>query len=175
MTPELVCAILTAACLYLQDGAPQPSPAHERLQAYIGNWTYQGEVNETPLTPAAEWTGSHTFEWFPGGFFVVHRWKDTNDRGVVEEGIEMIGYDSDKKLYTLHAFTSLGEADANTFKWIGDRLKITDSPLHYHGKSGIERCAGTFTETTTTIDCQVSLDKKKTWLPESHGVWTKHK
>jgi hypothetical protein len=33
-----------------------------------------------------------------------------------KRGIEMIGYDLDKKLYTFHAFTSLGEADAITSK-----------------------------------------------------------
>ena len=157
-----------------QPAVPKPSREQQKLQALVGHWKYEGSVKETALSGAAHWTGpDHTFELFPGGLFVVHRWeKDKNDRGDLESGIEIMAYDTTTHMYVAHSYTSLGDVDVFHFVWVGDTLKFTDDTLRYKGRKGLERCAVVVARTTQTLDCRVSLDGKG-WVPESHGVWTR--
>ena len=139
---------------------------------YVGKFTYHGETQATVLSAPSTWSGSHSYELFPGGFFVVHRWTDTSGTGTIENGLEILNYNVKKKVYVARAYTSLGEEDAADFTWVGDSLGFKDAPIALNGRKGLERCVGALTRATKTIDCRVSLDGK-TWIPESHGVWTR--
>ena len=171
----IIVLLMSPLCrAFAQDSAQTPSPEQQRLQKYVGRWAFHGQTNKTALSAAAVWTGTnHTFELFPGGYFLVHRWDgDKNDRGIVESGIEIMSYDAATHMYLARGYTSLGSTQSYPFKWVGDTLRYADDTLRYKGKVGTERCVGAFARTTFTVDCRVSLDGK-TWMAESHDVWTR--
>ena len=167
----LTCGLSGASA---QTATRTPGKEEQRLQRFVGRWSLLIEVYKTALSAPRRWTGTnHTFELLPGGFAVVHRWDDDTDGdGVVERGIAITSYDASKRTYVEQQYTSFGDAGAGPFTWVGDSLRYADTPVHYHGKTGTERCAGAFAPTTLTVDCRVSLDRK-TWVLESRMVYTR--
>jgi hypothetical protein len=77
---------------------PAASAAHRRLNPFIGVWTASGESYaagqraDDPRASAVPWTSDETYEWLPGGFFVLHRWDAMAGRKVFK-GTEIIGHD----------------------------------------------------------------------------------
>jgi hypothetical protein len=53
--------------------------AHRRLDVFIGRWhaegtSYgEGQRADAPRASAVPWTSDESYEWLPGGFFVLHR------------------------------------------------------------------------------------------------------
>ena len=105
-----------------------PGPEHRRLEAFIGKWINEGETIATPDAPAARILTSDVCESVPGGFFVFHtaygRLGDL-DLG----GVELLGYDQERGVYTSHFFDSQGHVtvddltyDDGTWTWQGARL-----------------------------------------------------
>ena len=106
-----------------------PGPEHRRLEAFIGKWINEGETIATPDAPAARILTSDVCESVPGGFFVFHtaygRLGDL-DLG----GVELLGYDQERGVYTSHFFDSQGHVtvddltyDDGTWTWQGDRVR----------------------------------------------------
>jgi hypothetical protein len=54
---------------YHPDRAPTPSPQVRRLGALVGRWRSEGHIVGDPPAPI---TGTDTYEWLAGGFFLVH-------------------------------------------------------------------------------------------------------
>jgi hypothetical protein len=50
-----------------------PDPALKHLELFVGKWNTQGEIKASPYGPAGKIIGTDTYEWLPGGFFLVHR------------------------------------------------------------------------------------------------------
>jgi Protein of unknown function (DUF1579) len=79
--------------------AQQRSAEHRRLDAFAGTWRARGESfggpDQNPDDPRAHhavWTSEETYEWLPGGFFMLHRWDaQVGKQGF--KGTEIIGYD----------------------------------------------------------------------------------
>jgi hypothetical protein len=49
--------------------APTPGSATRRLGALVGRWRFHGHIVGDPPIPI---TGTGTYEWLPGGFFLFH-------------------------------------------------------------------------------------------------------
>lgn len=86
---------------------PTPSPQHQRLGVFVGNWTTQGRTRTTPSAPAAEIVGTDTYEWLEGGYFLVHR-VDVRLGAEEVKALEIITYDASSDTYRTHAFDSQG-------------------------------------------------------------------
>lgn len=83
--------------------ARAPGPEYGRLNVFVGRWKMEGLQRDSPLGPAAEIDAVETYEWLPGGFFLIHRIDGTlGDRELA--CIEVTGYDASRRLYTLHTF-----------------------------------------------------------------------
>ena len=59
----------------------KPSAAHKRLEAFIGTWHAEGtsyggggQDAADPRAAGVPWISDESYEWLPGGFFVLHRW-----------------------------------------------------------------------------------------------------
>src|SRR5262245_53835028 len=76
----------------LAQQTPSPGSEHQKLQIWIGEWTYSGVAHETPLGPRTEFSGGFRDQLALNGFYVQGRWKDT-----FGEGIELHGYDAAAK------------------------------------------------------------------------------
>lgn len=98
---------------------PRPSGALRRLEFLVGTWRSEGTLEG----PAGTVSGTETFAWLPGGFFLVHHWAGTFDVGaatVVDAGYEFFDFDPVGCAFRTHFFSSLGPYDATNSQYRGD-------------------------------------------------------
>src|SRR5512145_3124790 len=86
---------------------PKPGPEHQKLGAFVGNWTFEGEMKPGPMGPGGKMAGSDRIQWLPGNFFVERRFEGKGPMGEMR-GVEILGYDSAKKTHTFNFFDSMG-------------------------------------------------------------------
>ncbi len=86
-----------------------PGPEHERLEAFVGRWNTVGEVLAGPGAPAMPIEGVDSYEWLPGGYFLLHR-VDVRIGGEPEEALEVIGWDAAGGSYFMHSYDGRGNA-----------------------------------------------------------------
>jgi Protein of unknown function (DUF1579) len=84
---------------------PAPSASTQRLGALVGRWRSEGHiVGESPVPI----TGTDTYEWLPGGFFLVHH-VDVMVGDHPVQAIEIIGeHDPATDEFTARAFDNEG-------------------------------------------------------------------
>jgi hypothetical protein len=84
-----------------------------RLDVFIGRWhaegtSYgEGQRADAPRASAERWTSDESYEWLPGGFFVLHRW-DAMVGSQVFQGTEIIGFDAGEGGYFTRFFDNAG-------------------------------------------------------------------
>ena len=93
-----------------------PSAEHQLLDVFVGKWhteglAYAGESQSTenPYDSAVRWSSEETYEWLPGGFFLLRHFNGPA-ADVVFNGIEIIGYDASSQMYSSHIFDNYGNA-----------------------------------------------------------------
>ena len=85
--------------------APAPSPQTQRLGALVGRWRSEGHIVGEVSVPI---TGTDTYEWLPGGFFLVHH-VDVVIGDQQVQAIELIGeYDPTTDAFTARAYDNQG-------------------------------------------------------------------
>lgn len=82
----------------------KPGPEQRRLNVFVGEWDARGEVEHEQQSSGVR--SRSTYEWLPGGFFLVHKFQSRLAGGKVIEGIEIIEHDGEK--YVSHRFDSNG-------------------------------------------------------------------
>jgi hypothetical protein len=121
----LLGTLALAAMLSAQNPPPMPKPAPElkKLDYFAGNWKLEGDNKPGPMGPAGKWSGSEHNEWMEGGFFLVLH-SEFNSAMGTGKGTAFMGYDAEKKVYTYHEFSTMGEAvdsqgmlDGDTWTW----------------------------------------------------------
>lgn len=114
--------------------APEPDPALTRLNIFVGKWVTEGLIMESPAGPAAKLKATDTYEWLPGGYFLIHHVDGMmGDKEV--KTIEIIGYDATSQMYFTHAYDNYGSVASYHANLLGRDWTIT-------GKT--ERFTGTF-------------------------------
>jgi hypothetical protein len=139
----------------------QPA-APRRLDAFVGSWTTVGTAQASPLGPAGRLSTIETFEWLPGGFFLVHRWEGQQGNTDVN-GLEVLGFDARNKVFTSRFFDHAGltgtlraHPQGNAWTWAGD--------ADIGGKLVKQRCTTILVNPDTfTTRCEYSADGFK-WL-----------
>lgn len=92
---------------------PVPDEAQRRLDVFVGTWHTQGtsfadgQLPEDPRASGVAWTSDETYEWLPGGFFLLHRWNALAGSRVFE-GTEILGYDVAEGAYFTRFFDNAG-------------------------------------------------------------------
>jgi hypothetical protein len=102
---------------------PRPDPALKRLDFLVGTWRLDGTLEAGAMGPGGTLSGTETFEWLPGGFFLVHHWDGLFDVGgatMIDTGYEFFDYDPAAGAYRAHFFNSLGPYDETASKYVGD-------------------------------------------------------
>src|SRR5262245_27260832 len=104
---------------------PTPSPEHQRLSAFTGEW----EGKETlPPSPYAPEGGPAEGRWLirgaVGGFFFIGDYQQARDGSVNLEGHAVLGYDGDQ--YFMYWFDSSGFVASVPPRgsWQGDALVL---------------------------------------------------
>ncbi|MEU7004119.1 DUF1579 family protein [Nonomuraea sp. NPDC046570] len=92
----------------MPDNTQASTPENEHLNALVGRWRSQGQTVATSTEPAFQITGSDTYEWLEGRFFLIHR-VDVRINDDKVEVIEMIGpYDPETRTYPMRSFDNRG-------------------------------------------------------------------
>jgi len=170
-------AVMSISAVLVLGQAPhalKPGPEHQKLSAFVGNWTFEGEAKASPMGPAGKVTGTDRIQWLPGGFFLERRSEGKGPAGDMK-ALEIMGYDSAKKVYTYSYFDSMGAAGSGTMTVSGNTWNVTGTGSMGE-KTLQERCALTFASGGTSLDvkCEGSTDGK-TWTPTLEGKATKTK
>lgn len=172
-----VVAMLTMCAGILSAQMPQatkPGPEHQRLGAFVGNWTFVGELKPGPMGAGGKMTGSDRIQWLPGNFFIERRFEGKGPMGAAS-GLEIMGYDSAKKAYTYSFFDSTGMMSSGTMTVSGNTWTAAGT-TSMAGKTMQERCSLIFAAGSTSLDikCGMSADGK-TFIPLFEGTATKAK
>jgi hypothetical protein len=97
-----------------------PTPAHAKLSYFLGKWISEATIKPSPFGPADQITIHEDAEWMDGQFFLLIRLRFTGASSGNGSGLAIMGYESDKNLYTYDEFNSLGEAIHSTGSAVGD-------------------------------------------------------
>lgn len=98
---------------------PKPGPEVKRLAYFVGTWKTEGEDKPGPMGPGGKSTSTGKPEWMSGGFFVVMHSDGTGPMGA-SHSLGVLGYDTNNKVYTYHAFSNMGQAVTSTATVTGD-------------------------------------------------------
>jgi hypothetical protein len=84
------------------------APELKKLDFFVGDWESQATVHGTPGSPDTNYRSTSHAEWMEGNFFLVEHseFEFDGDKG---KELSIKGYDPERKVYTYHAFTSMGE------------------------------------------------------------------
>lgn len=137
-------------------GPPKPGAEHKRLEVLVGKWMTEGETIPSEGAPAMKILASDVYEWVPGGFFILHT--AYGRVGSIEVGgVEMIGYDAERKNYRVTFFDSQGNQTSHT-------LTPRDGKWIWQGEN--TRCTGLFSDDGKTLTAHHERsDDGVTWVP----------
>jgi hypothetical protein len=129
-TTESARVISVAAGVEKTGRAPAVADArHQALSVLIGKWINEGHTIATAEIPPVPIRTSDTYEWAPGGFFVVHcAFGKIGDTSV--GGVEILGADGDAYQSTFYdsfgnVHRSRVEIEGDVIRWIADRTRCT--------------------------------------------------
>jgi hypothetical protein len=157
------CAMFLAISIQAQapQGPPKPGPEVKKLAYNIGTWNLEGVAKPFGPMPGGKITGTEKCEWLSGGFFVTCHSQGTGPMGP-GKSVSFLGYDPNEKVYTYHAFSSMGDAidskgtvNGDTWNWTSDskmgdtkmsvRVTIKEvSPTEYTFKLEMSQNGGEF-------------------------------
>lgn len=82
---------------------------HTLLNPFVGEWNTIGTIRATANSPEIKVSGTDTYEWLPGGFFLLH--KVEVFVGIEKnETIEIIGFDLSSNCYTMQHYDNKGNS-----------------------------------------------------------------
>jgi len=157
-------ATVTGVAAARVGGGPARGPEYDRLAVFIGKWITEGHTVASAGAASVKITASDVYEWAPGGLFILHTaYGRIGD--VAVGGIEIIGYDPEKKAYRTHFFDSEGNAstqelsfDEGRWQWLGSNV----------------RCRGRFSdEGRRFVALHERSDDGVTWTPTMEITITK--
>lgn len=136
-------------------GAPRPGPWHARLAPFVGRWNTAGQVLAGDSGPGFPFAGTDTYEWVPGGFFLLHR-VDVRMGGDHVQALEIIGWDAEREVYLMRSYDSQG----NTGQM---QAVVRDGTWTFQGDA--ERFTGAFSHDGATLSGRWERREGERWLP----------
>ena len=146
--------------------APTLGDEHRRLSPFVGQWTVTGENGEGAVSaPNAPVTGTESYVFLPGGFFLLGHWDRRIGADGRHIGMTTIRYDPATGVYTASNIDNMGYA--RTYQ-----VTPHDDVWSFSGEW--ERATMRFGDEggTMTIDWEITRDGS-TWRPLCHLIGTK--
>lgn len=152
-----------------------PTPELKKLGYFVGSWTSEANIASGPWGAGGKFSDSVEGEWMKGGFFLI----DHSDFSMPPElggsatSLAVLGYDTEKKVYTEQRFDSTGRhvtmtgtLDGDTWTWTGEN--------DYNGMLIKSRFTiKTISPTSYTTKYEVSADGGANWMPFWDGKASK--
>ena len=168
----LFCIVCYSAFTYGQTVAPKPDPAFQKLQIFLGHWTYKGEYKPGPLGPGGKVDGEYNYQFVLNGFLVEGHTTEKMAQGVTHF-LEIDSYDPRSKSILMNVYTDDGSrysgviATSNdSVTWAG-KLQFGDTEYHFRQVFVISK-----DHLTAQEHGEISADGK-TWIPFFEASCTK--
>ncbi|MBD8498619.1 DUF1579 family protein [Paenibacillus arenosi] len=111
------------------------------LNVFVGKWRTEGIVKDRTSGSTIRLRATDTYEWLPGGFFLIHH--VDGHIGVAEvKAIEIIGFDEASQMYFTHSFDNQGSRG-------NYQANLLDAVWTITGTS--ERFSGIFSDNFNTL------------------------
>ncbi len=146
---------------------PAPGPELKKLEIHVGDWKYEGTLQDTPLGPGGKFTGKSSTKWVLDGLFQESHAEDKGVYGgkpMTYKSVWYRGYDATSKTYIDHSFNNDGFTTVSTVTVNGDSWTTTSTGTDSKGKTFKTR------ETTTFAADGRSSTSKSEYLAEN-GTW----
>lgn len=170
----------SAACVFVlfcglpfalaQTPSHTPSQELKKQDFFVGNWRLEGTTTQSPFGPGGvKFSSSEDLEWMPGGFFLVAHSYSSGKLA----GLTIIGYDTDRKVFTHASFNSSGETElwtgtARSDSWVWTRQR------ELNGKAVEERLNIKKTSPTSySFSVEMKPEESDNWSTVAEGVGTK--
>lgn len=115
------------------DDTLTPNSALARLNVFVGTWKTEGLIKSSPSGPAAKLKATDTYEWLPGGFFLIHHVDGFMGEEEVKT-IEIIGYDASSRMYSTHSYDNRGNIGVYQANLLGADWTIMGKSERFTGK-----------------------------------------
>ena len=171
-TAFMLMSILAVSSAHAQMGPPTPAAELKKLDFMSGDWTAEGTQTPGPGAPTSKWSMTTHADWMEGNFFLVEH--SDMDLGPMGKGKELavLGYDSDRGVYTYRAFSSWGEPENAEGKVDGDTWTWT-SEVRMNGQTMKGRYTmKVLSPTSYAMKYEMSPDGTK-WITAMEGKATK--
>jgi hypothetical protein len=109
----------------------------------------EGQQFAGPNTPAASISALQTYEWLPGGQFLVHRF-DGQIGDAQAACAEVIGFDPDRGCYRAHTFYNNGQMNVWDIEYRNDRW-LARGDWNAGARPLKVRCTTTFVDNGKTM------------------------
>lgn len=105
---------------------PKPTEEHKKLEKLVGKWTGEEKIAGSPHTTETNANGTFEFRMDLGGLFTIADYVERAKGKMLMAGHGVIGWDANKKKYTLHWFDTFGSPPGapGTGEWQGDALRF---------------------------------------------------
>jgi hypothetical protein len=154
---------------------PKPGPEHNKMQAWVGEWTYEGTAEASPLVPASKFKGKETSRMVLGGFFLEMRDEGQVDTGYSFQAVILHGYDPATRTYISYGFendgtvySSSGTCDGTT--WTSSRIRGDHKGTSYKTRSVSTLSAD---GKSMMFSAEYSANDGAAWLPLWKGTMKK--
>ncbi len=156
--------LLFAVALQAQAPAPKVGPEQKKLEIWVGNWIFEGEMKATPLGPAGKSTGEWTARFMLKGFFTNVQGEYTGPAGTTQWS-EINSYNTVTKKYNWNGFDSGGGISIGTYTIEGTTVPYTGNQM-VGGKEYKIRgnCVFSSDFMSMTEKREISVDGV-TWMP----------
>ena len=152
----------------------KPGPEHQKLDIWVGDWQYWGEVQGSPMGPAGRVVGKMTVRHILGGLFVEFRNEETGPTGT-NQYLEVDGYDPVNKRYTWNGFSSDGSANAVTYTIDGTTVRYSGTAVVAGKQYQIRGTVVFATDFMSDVEKREYSTDGKTWAPLFEGKFTRVK
>ncbi len=125
----------------MSEAAPSPTapgPEHRLLDVFVGTWNTEGTILADAAHPSAttaKLTAVDTYEWLPGGFFLIHHVDGRMGEDEVH-AIEIIGYDASRQAYRTRSFDNQGNTGTYEATLRGATWRIRGERERFTGELG---------------------------------------
>lgn len=113
-------------------GSGPAGDAEALLEPFIGHWDTEAKLCAAP-EDAPPSIAADSYEWVPGGHFVLHHW-DVNLPGGRGQGIEIIGATDTPGIFFMHAYDSDGLVSEMKAHHHGDEWRYDSESLRFAGR-----------------------------------------
>jgi hypothetical protein len=162
--------VVLAVALLAQTAAPKPGPEQKKLGIWVGEWTYEGENQATPLGPAGKYVGKMTVRPILGGFFVEFQGKEGS-----LSWQEVDGYDALNKTFFWTGFGSDGNVNAVTYTINGTTVEYSGTVRLGEKQYGIRGTCVFAADFMSFVDKRELSVDGQTWMPNFQSKDVKNK